>query len=272
MSKKSQDEAVQEAEVIEPKANDIAGDEQTTAVVNWEERLAGAAEEAAQEETIQGTWMSTRAGRLTIDKTPVAGNVLDCIIIAYARENAWYKGKFDPNNPVPPDCYAIQPVHGPQTNEDDMEPHVDVDDPVDELCFRCPKNEWKSGDGGKGKACKNVRRFALLPADAAKSAKAMMEADVIYLKIPVMSVRNWSKYSTNVSAEFKRPYYAMVSQISTEPDAQSQFKVTFKPGYKISDPEVLQALLERRERELKTIDFPYQAPTVTAPAEESEKF
>lgn len=251
--------------------NEIPADDQTTALVNWEETLAGFAQEAAAEETVQGTWMSTRAGRLSIDKQPVAGNVLDCIVIAYARENAFYPGKFDPNNPVPPKCYAIQPV-GTNTNELDMAPHAEVEDPVSDLCDGCPNNEWKSGEGGKGKACKNIRRLALLPADAAKSPQGITEADVIYLKLPVLSVQNWGKYVNAVAAEYKRPPFAMVTQVSTEPDAKAQFKVTFKPGYKISDPAILQALLSRHERELAAIDFPYARETRTEPVEDSQKF
>ena len=73
-----------------------ANEEQSTAVVNWEEKLAGYAQEAAKDEAIAGTWLSVKAGRLAIDKTPVAGNTLDCIVIANAYENAWYEGKFDP--------------------------------------------------------------------------------------------------------------------------------------------------------------------------------
>lgn len=260
-----------DAEVISVKTDVVPGNQETTAVISWEERLAGYAAEAAAEETVQGTFISLRGGRISIDKQPVAGNVLDCVVIAYARENAWYPGKFDPNNPVPPRCYAIQPVRA-NTNELDMAPHVDVEEPVAELCDGCPKNEWKSGDGGKGKACKNVRRLALIPADALKSSQGVSEADVLYLKLPVLSVQNWSKYVNAVAAEYKRPPFAMVTQISTEPDAKAQFKVTFKPGYKISDPEILNALVARNLRELDAIDFPYGKEVAKEPGPDSDKF
>ena len=259
-------------ETIEPSKDDIPGDEKTTALVNWDEKLAQFAAEAAAEETIQGTWMSVKAGRLTIDKTPVAGNVLDCVIVAFARENAYYVGKFDPQNPKPPVCYAIQPVAGDHSNEDDMQPHSAVSDPQNGDCFSCPKNQWKSGEGGKGKACKNIRRLALLPLDAAKDPEKAATADEIYLKLPVMSVRNWGKYVNDVAVEHRRPPFAVVTQISTEPDAQSQFKVTFKFGFKITDPAVLDALYKRHQRMLETIDFPYPDQQAPAPEQENAKY
>lgn len=259
-------------ENIKPEATDIPADEKTTAIVNWDEKLAGYASAAAAEETIQGTWMSVKAGRLTIDKVPVAGNVLDCIVIAHARENAYYVGKFDPNNPKPPVCYAIQPVEGDHTNEDDMVPHPDAPEPQAEYCASCPKNEWKSGEGGKGKACKNIRRLALLPLEAAQDPEKTATVDELYLKLPVMSVRNWGKYVNDLNAEVRRPPFAVVSQISTEPDVKAQFKVTFKLGFKITEPAVLEALMKRHEKSLQTIDFPYQEQSKPAPEQEGAKY
>jgi hypothetical protein len=251
---------------------EVPADEKTTAVVNWEARLAGYAQEAAAEESVSGTWMSLKAGRLTIDKTPVAGNKLDCVVIANARENAYYVGKYDPSAPKPPVCYAIQPIVNSSTNEDDMRPHPKAAEPQSEFCSSCPRNQWGSGDGGKGKACKNVRRLALLPLEAAQNAARTTAADVLYMKLPVMSVKNWSKYVNDVASIAKRPPFAVVTQISTEPDPKSQFKVTFQLGYKVAEPEVLNALVERHERELTTIDFPYSTPSVEAPEAESDKF
>lgn len=264
----------EEAEVIDAKPDDVAGDAQTTAIVNWEDRLAGYAEEAAAEEAVSGTFISLKAGRLMIAGAPVAGNKLDCVVIAHARENAYYVGKYDPNSPSSPVCFALQPIVNSQTDEDDMQPHPDSQDPQSEYCSNCPRNQWKSGEGGKGKACKNVRRLALLPADAVKSAERVEAADALFVKLPVMSVRNWSKYVNDLAGIAKRPPFAVVSQISTEPDPKSQFKVTFKMEYKISEPEILEALVARHDRELKTIDFPYTAND-SGPSpepEESRKF
>jgi len=239
-----------------------------TAIVNWDEKLAGYAAEAAKEEAVAGTWISVKAGRISVDKTPVAGNVLDCVVIAHAYENVYYEGKYDPNNPRPPVCYAIHP------EEDDMVPHEKSSKPQASSCAVCPKNEWGSDPaGGKGKACKNVRRLALIPADVLDSAEKVKQAEPVFLKLPVLSVRNWAQYVNATAAEFKRPPFAVMTQVSTAPDVKAQFKVTFKAAYKITDSEVLQALVSKHERELAAIDFPYSVETAKPEDEaESEKF
>lgn len=239
---------------------------ESTSIVNWEEKLAGFAQEAAKDEAIAGTWLSVKAGRLSIEKTPVAGNTLDCIVIANAYENAYYEGKFDPNNPKPPVCYAIH------VNEDEMVPHEKAAKPQAASCAECPMNEWGSAAESKGKACKNIRRLALLPPDAITDAAKISSAESLFLKLPVMSVKNWSLYVNNVATEYKRPPFAVVTQISTIPDTKAQFKVTFKTGYKINDAEMIEALVARHEREKQTIDFPYQAEVAKPAQEESGKF
>lgn len=243
-----------------------ANEEQSTAVVNWEEKLAVYAQEAAKDEAIAGTWLSVKAGRLAIDKTPVAGNTLDCVVIANAYENAWYEGKFDPNNPKPPVCYAIN------VSEEAMAPHEKAPKPQARSCAECPKNEWGSAADGKVKACKNIRRLALLPQDAVADPEKIKAAEVVYLKLPVLSVKNWSLYVNNVAAEFKRPPFAVVTQISTVPDTKAQFKVTFKTGYKVGDAPLIEALVARHARESETIDFPYQAEATKPETEETDKF
>lgn len=238
---------------------------QSTSVVNWEEKLASYAQEAVKDEAIAGTWLSVKAGRLSIEKTPVANNVLDCIVVASAYENALYEGKFDPNNPKPPVCYAIN------VDEDSMVPHEKSLEPQAASCAECPHNEWGSAAESRGKACKNIRRLALLPPDAVTDAEKIKATEALFLKLPVLSVRNWALYVNNVAAEFKRPPFAVVTQIGTVPDAKAQFKVTFKTGYRIADPVLLEALVARHARECETIDFPYTTEA-QKPEAESDKF
>lgn len=258
MSKKS--ETTVEVEVVEA---------QTTALVSWEDKLAAYATEAAAEESIVGgKFVSLKAGRLAIDKVPCANNKLDAIVIAHTTEYALYEGKYDPNNPQPPVCFAFG------KDEQSMAPHEKASKPQHTDCASCPKNQWRSAlEGGKGKACKNTRRLALLPADCVTSAEAVENAEEIYVKLPVLSVKNWALYVNNVSAQYKRPPFGVITTISTEPDAKAQFKVTFKTAGRVPD-EVVGAIVQRHEASASTIGFPYSAPSVTdsAPDGKVEKF
>lgn len=201
---------------------------------------------------------------------PLPLGLCACIIIASTYENAYYKGKFDPNNPQPPLCYAFG------QDEDGMAPHPDVKQKQSETCNTCQWNKWKSDpEGGKGKACKNTRRLALLPADAAESPQKAAESDTLYVKLPVTSARDWGKYVHAVSAEMKRPPFGVVTTLTTEPDPKNQFKVVFKCKGKITNAEVLPKLIELHEANKKTIGFPYQDmddATEAAPGNKGDKF
>lgn len=263
MAKKSE---VQEEVVIEATEVETS---QSTALVSWEDKLAAYATEAAAEESvIGGKFVSLKAGRLAIDKVPCAGNKLDVIVIAATTEYALYEGKFDPNNPQPPVCYAFG------KDEQTMRPHEKSSKPQNDNCFHCPKNQWGSDpEGGKGKACKNTRRLALLPADCINSPETIADQEEIYVKLPVLSVKNWAMYVNNVAAQYKRPPFGVLTTMTTEPDAKAQFKVVFKSIGKVPD-EAMGAIFARHETSQAAIGFAYSAPSAAdlAPGGSSEKF
>ena len=67
--------------------------------------------------------------------------------------------------------------------------------------------------------------MALIPADAAGSGVA--KAEMALLTIPVTSGKNWSNYVQLLSAQFKRPPWAIVTEVYIERDPKTQFKVLF---------------------------------------------
>lgn len=240
---------------------------QSTAVVSWEDKLAQYAVQAAEEESnLGGKFLSLKAGRLTLDGVPCAQNKLDVIVTAHTTEFAYYEGKYDPGNPKPPVCYAFG------VDEQTMAPHEKASKPQNDNCFHCPKNQWGSDpEGGKGKACKNTRRLALIPADTVNDPEKIMAAEEIYVKLPVMSVKNWAKYVNDVAAQFRRPPFGVITTLSTEPDAKSQFKVTFNFKDKVPDNAIGQ-MVERHEASAKSVGFPYPTASDEAPVKESGKY
>jgi hypothetical protein len=85
------------------------------------------------------------------------------------------------------------------------------------------------------------------------------KAEVCYLKIPVMSVKNYSKYVKSLNADIRRPPHGVFTNIYLEPDPKSQFKVSFElldtvPG------ELLPVVMKRHTAEKASIDFPYSPP------------
>lgn len=213
----------------------------STALVPWEEQMKAKAALKAKAEVVQTGFkkIGTRGGILTIDDEPIEDNCLDVIIIASCHENQWYETEFNPNKATVPSCYAFSDPEA-EVPEDQMAPvkeDVDggphaVDNPQGDdngLCAACWANEWSSDPkGGRGKACKNIRRLLVVTSDAIESAEALAEAEVRGLNVPVMSAKGWSKYVNMLNDDMGRPPEAVVTTIKLVPDAKSQFLVTFK--------------------------------------------
>lgn len=233
----------------------------TASIVKWDEALAARAQMAkkAEESVSTGSFISLKSGVMSYNGNPVPGNKLDVVVVDAILENHYFEGAYDPNTPQSPVCYAFG------RDEDDMAPHEKVEEPFSDKCKGCPNNEWGSADTGRGKACKNVRRLAIIPADALDDgAQGIEDAAIAYLKVPVTSVKSWAGYVNQLAATNKPPL-AFVTEISVTPDAGSQFKVNFKAKESIEDGELIGALLAKADVVEQTIAFPYQ-PVEEAPA------
>lgn len=224
--------------------------------------MAAAAIKSSKAEKISSglKGISTRGGILSVDDTPVPGNELDVVILVSVLENQYHTKAFDPNTPQIPDCYAFgyPELDSP---EDSMAPHEEAEDKQGDdngLCANCWANEMGSAPVGRGKACKNVRRLALVTADSAATAEDLRDAEVRVLKVPVMSVKGWALYVKQTLAEdLKRPAWGVVTTIKAVPDAKSQFRVTFTFKELIDFTDELFEALEKKIKEI--------TPQLTAP-------
>lgn len=248
-----------------------------TEVVDWEAQMKEQAEIAAGAQRSSGgggKFFSMQAGVLSFDGTPLPGNQMAVVILADIMENSYYEGAYDPNTPASPKCFAFG------RDEDDMEPHEAVDkDPYFDRqhpqCNGCPRNEWGSAPTGKGKACKNVMRLALIPAGQYKAKGSgrnvtyeldlydeeaqFTKAEVAYLKLPVMSVKHYSKYVKAITAELGRPPHGVITNIYVEPDPKSQFRVMFEVVDRVGT-DLLPTVMKRHQVEEASLDFPYSPP------------
>lgn len=236
--------------------------ESENALVDYEKLLKDMAEASTKVERPTGASIGTRAGVLTYNGNPCAGNKLDVIVVASVHSNLFYEGKFDPDNPTNPVCFAYS------EDGNNMAPHPEASKPQHENCTDCPHNKWKSDpDGGKGKACKNVRTLAVIPADT--KAEELPTAEIAILRPPVTSIKNWQMYVQKVAALYNRPPLAIVTQIATVPDIKSQFKVTFT-DMGVVDIGRIKGLIERVPSALEVCKKVYE-PNAEPTPEEAEK-
>lgn len=249
---------------------EAAPKEQTKAVANWRAEMQADAAKAAEMEkaTGGGKFFSMRAGVLSYDDTPLPGNQMACVITDAIMENVYYAESFDSDNRVPPTCFAFG------REEDEMEPHEKVDEEdcftrQSEMCEGCPQNEWGSADKGRGKACGNRRRLAIIPAgvyskkgelELFDEADAFKSSELAFMKLPVTSVKNYSRYVRECADQIDRPPYAVFTRIYVEPDAKSQFKVNFELLEEIDD-DLMEVIFKRHKEAADVIAFPYNPPS-----------
>lgn len=253
-----------------------------TAVANWREELReAAAEEAASQRSGGGgqSFFSMKAGVLSYDGEPMPGNRMAVIVIANTLENSYYDEPFAEGQRVSPKCFAFARKEG------DLEPHeaVDQNDYFErqaDSCPECPMNQYGTARTGKGKACSNVMRLAVIPAgtfsETGKGRARTIEFDgliedadhfesaaVAFMKVPVMSVKNFAAYVKELAAEDELPPFAVFTEIYLEPDAKSQFKVCFEKIDDVPD-ELMQIVMARHKKEQANIAFPYNPPAAEA--------
>lgn len=231
---------------------------ESTAVVDYMKELNALAVSTAEAEKPSGNWISFKSGILSINGIAMKGNKAPVVVIHSIFENQLYADKYDPNNLQPPVCFAFA------EKDEDLKPHPDAAQPQAASCAECPKNAWGSDPGGgKGKACKNVRRLAMI---SANDLDEISKAEVALAKLPVTSVKNWSSYANQIANVLKIPPLAVITEISTEPDAKTQFQVNFQLMDKIEDGEKIKALLGKRRDTTPLIFAPYDKPSQAAEA------
>lgn len=247
-------------------ANITKKSKQSTALATFDAELEQYAQAAAStEQTPAGNFISTRAGILQVAGSPVKDNKLNAVIVDYVYENHLFEGKFNPDKPASPVCFAFG------RTEEELAPHEKSAKPQAETCAACPNNVYgtavdQDGNPGKGKACKNIRRLAIIPASACESAESVKDAETFYLKLPVTSVKGWAYYVKALANALKRPPFAVQTEVACVPDVKSQFKVTFQPGDTLA-PEIVQAVMAKREEIADQLTAPYTpTPEEAAPA------
>jgi len=216
--------------------------------------LAGRATKTVAKVGGGGNFLSLKSGILSYQKAAVQDNRMRVVVVDYVLENQYYSQPFVEGSPASPDCYAFG--SDPET----MVPHQAIANPVHETCKGCPLKEFNSKSQGKGKACGDVIRMALITEDGLEDIGS---AEIAYLKLPYFSTIEWKNYWTARQAEYPGvPPFLFVTEISVAPDAKAQFKVKFKmedfidPKKKENGP-VIEALIAKCEEVATSIGFPY---------------
>ena len=141
------------------------------------------------------------------------GDSIDVVIVDHVVAKQYFDSDYDEDNPVPPACFALKP------SSKNIAPHDDAPDPQAEVCEDCWANEWASGRG-RGKACKDKNRLALLHAED-------LEGDLALLEVPVTSGSAFNQYIKGLTAAADLPCYAVMTRMTMDDHADYQM-LTFE--------------------------------------------
>ena len=223
-------------------------------VVTTSERVAGRSQPTAlrtsrnSENSRKGTATSTDSCHTgTRDLAP---SVKVVILRANASiSKTFYAGQFVEGSDAKPDC----------SSNDGIAPSADSPNPQSASCATCPNNVWGSKispSGAKIKACADVRRVAILPADD-------MDYSPILLRIPGASLGDLAAFGKALKQR-GIPYAAVVTKLSFDPDASFP-KILFQ-FERVLTPEEMAKVAERISDPVVDDVLGLSAPRGAAPA------
>ena len=236
------------------------------AVGNLAKQLEEQAEQAANMErgAPMGRNFSFKGGQMVFDGAPVKENEVVVIVAGAVIEKAFYDGVYDPDNPEPPVCFAFD------TDQDNLAPiPEDVADLQNDVCATCEWNKFGSADRGKGKACKDVRRLALIPAgtiqrngdiELVEDPKELAKAELGFAKLPPTSLTPYATFVRQVANTMKRPPHGIYAIMKCNPDPKNQFVISWEVVDLVPE-KLLPAIMERHDEAMKALVQPYTYPT-----------
>ena len=130
---------------------------------------------------------------------------LSVIIVDFVSTNAYYDKPWNPNTPVPPNCFAISP------DAIGMEPSGNSPDKQCDTCTACWANQWNSSTTGAGKACKNERLLALMAPDGDADSPLMV------INVTPTALKSFDNYVASVARSFQRPPRGVITTITFDP-------------------------------------------------------
>ena len=223
--------------------------------VDWNAQVKAAASKQVTAAAVLGSnnaQISFRAATLSIGGMQQRNNVADMIILAIMHERAYYKGKFDPDNPRSPVCYAYGQVDDGALP---VAPHEASTDKQNATCKGCPNAEWASADVGRGQACRQHFKFVGVQVTKATTPAEIEQAPIYTGRIPPTSLKAASAWLSFLEVA-DAASFSKLTQLEVKPSTKSIFTVHLEPGNDI--PRQWQgAVLGRLEEARRLIALPF---------------
>lgn len=232
------------------------------AVNSFDKEMAEiAAKQVAAESGASGDFISTKGGHFSIDGVTVKGDKIKAVVVDSIFLNTWYEKPWDPSEPATPACYAFG------VTAKGMSPHEDSEQPQHENCAECPLNKFGTANvgSGKGKACKNQRRLALILEEDLEDPEARMWL----LNISVTSCKAWGGYVSQIVDTYNKPTCGVLTELELFTAKGKTYAQTSFAFERELDLAEMKAVLPRRKEAMKKLTLPF--PKFEEEEEEEEK-
>lgn len=140
-----------------------------------------------------GQKIKITAGRWALPNGKTSIEPLSVIVLGWRWVNRYYPGLFDASDIKSPECWAVGEVPdnlAPNGGEDQQ--HTD--------CLSCPQNRF--GSNGKGKACRNGARIAMIAGD--------LKSDIVYFDVAPTTIKSFSEAISKLASTGTHPLQAIV--------------------------------------------------------------
>ena len=237
------------------KKKSVAKNKSKSVSTNVRDRMAKRAEKDRERISGGGTSDFITLGNKGFEfKGASLGNEFLAVILDFSYLNEWFDRTFDSENPSNPACFALS-MDGPKV--EDMVPHEESPTPQNDDCEECELNQWGTAKVGKGKACGNKKRLALIPADP-DSLEDLEGAELAFHRCGVNTASHFEKYKKGVDKLHKSPVCAVITRIYKDDDFE-QAVANFETIEIIDDDEILNLILDKAESEMvvDTLMEPY---------------
>lgn len=182
-------------------------------------------------------------------KQDVLGRTAEFVIVDFIRANAFYDEAFHEDEIALPACLALS-VDG-----ENMAPLENAPRKQNETCDGCEHNAWGSADVGRGKACAEQYKLAVM---AIGPGETYANCEMAMITCPPTSKKNFGAYIRAVEEKTGRPPLAFLTEFAFDDDFDHPV-LTFEVAKPFKDAKTLQAILSRtneaREMLLAPPDF-----------------
>lgn len=169
-------------------------------VAKLSERLTG--------NTTKSIKLKGSAGFITEDNGPIRP-IMTGVIVGFTSYNSLFGTQYTPGKFDAPTCYAINPI------PEKLKPADNAQKPEAATCAVCPKNAFKSAANGRGKACRNARRLAVLLTDG---KEPLDKAELMTLAVPPTSLKAFDKYVSSLAVKHGCMPLAVLTEFALDPN------------------------------------------------------